>query len=162
MDINAHAMAVIDRLKNSTVLADWCAARYSRRCILQYGEDAMDLLTQEDAPWIVVCPTETSERRDNHDTVSMVAIAVGIVNSGKSLDSAALDLRVYDGEAEVIEFARLVHGEAEGADFGCSYTKTEDTEFLTLNKFPLFLGLTGLILVEPEIVQRANMWRQTA
>jgi len=162
MDINSHTMAVIDRLKDSAGLADWCQAKYGRRCILQYGEDAMDLLTDGDAPYIVVCPTEITERRDNHDTVGMVALAVGIVNKQKSTETAALDLRIYDGEAEVIEFARLVHDEAAQADFGCSYTKTEQTEFLTLNKYPLFIGLTGLILVEPEIVQRANAWRKSA
>ena len=162
MHIDDLSLAVRDTLAVSTAIRDWCQTKYGARCILQYGEDAMDQLTADDAPWIVGCPTETQELQGSHDTVGMVALAVGIHNTGKTEMSLELDVRTYDGLTEVVEFARLVRSEALKTDFGCSYTKTDDTDFLTVNKFPLFVALTGIILVEPEIVQRATAWRAGA
>ena len=161
MQIDQLSLAVRDTLAASITIRDWCQITYNKRCILQYGEDNMDLLTSDDAPWIVVCPTETEERPQSHDTIGMVALAVGINNPGRTETSLALDVRTYDGLAEAIEFARLVRAEALQTDFGCSYTKTDDTDFLSVNKYPLFLALTGIILVEPEIVARAEAWRST-
>lgn len=161
MQIDQLSIAVRDTLGASTTIRDWCQTKYNKRCLLQYGEDAMDLLSDADAPWIVVCPTETEEKPNSHDTVGMVALAVGINNPDRTETALALDLRTYDGLAESIEFARLVYTESLKTDFKCGYTRTDNTDFLSVNKYPLFVALTGIIIVEPEIVARATAWRST-
>jgi len=160
MDLPAITKNVMDVLAGSERIRDWCTDMYGSRCMLQYGEDAMDMLRDDEAPWIVVCPTEVEEHDQTKASIGMVAIGVALVDETKTETALALDLVTYQGVDRVIEFARMVRDEALTADFLCSRPRAGDMDFLVQNQFPLFTALTGIIVVEPEIVARATAWRQ--